>query len=108
MAAPGPSALSGLLTKLAQAAFGLGVASQVAQSAVYIVDGGHRAVVFDRARGVLDAISGEGMNFVIPWWQVRARSLSLLARMRACKREKARPHACALARAFRVTHRCAR
>mmetsp|Transcript_15953 Transcript_15953/g.49584 ORF Transcript_15953/g.49584 Transcript_15953/m.49584 type:complete len:276 (-) Transcript_15953:113-940(-) len=63
------SALSGVLTKVAQAAFGLGVASQLAQSAVYIVDGGHRAVVFDRARGVLESVSGEGLNFVLPWWQ---------------------------------------
>merc|ERR1712048_642296 len=33
------------------------------------VDGGHRAVVFDRFRGVLPDIAGEGTHFMIPWVQ---------------------------------------
>lgn len=33
------------------------------------VDGGERAVVFDRFRGVLDETAGEGTHFRIPWVQ---------------------------------------
>ena len=33
------------------------------------VDGGHRAVIFDRFRGVLDKTAGEGTHFIIPWIQ---------------------------------------
>lgn len=34
-----------------------------------IVDGGHRAVIFDRFQGVKDEISDEGTHFLIPWVQ---------------------------------------
>ena len=33
------------------------------------VDGGHRAVIFDRFRGVQDKVIGEGTHFLIPWVQ---------------------------------------
>lgn len=33
------------------------------------VDAGHRAVIFDRFRGVQDAVVGEGTHFLIPWVQ---------------------------------------
>lgn len=33
------------------------------------VDGGHRAVIFDRFRGVQEEVSGEGTHFLIPWVQ---------------------------------------
>lgn len=33
------------------------------------VDGGERAVLFDRFRGVLSTVSGEGTHFLIPWVQ---------------------------------------
>ena len=33
------------------------------------VDGGQRAVIFDRFRGVLQTVSGEGTHFLIPWVQ---------------------------------------
>lgn len=36
---------------------------------VSIVDAGHRAVIFDRFRGVQDTVAGEGTHFVIPWVQ---------------------------------------
>ena len=35
-----------------------------------IVDGGERAVLFDRFRGVLPTVSGEGTHFLIPWVQL--------------------------------------
>jgi len=42
----------------------------MAQSAVFTVDGGHRAVVFDRIQGVKkNVVLGEGMHFIIPFLQ---------------------------------------
>lgn len=33
----------------------------------YIVDGGHRAVIFDRFAGIKPDVIGEGTHFMIPW-----------------------------------------
>ena len=35
----------------------------------FLVDAGHRAVIFDRFRGVQDIVVGEGTHFLIPWVQ---------------------------------------
>lgn len=35
----------------------------------YSVDGGQRAVIFDRYRGVQKTSVGEGMHFLVPWLQ---------------------------------------
>lgn len=32
-----------------------------------IVDGGHRAVIFDRFQGIKPIVIGEGTHFMIPW-----------------------------------------
>jgi prohibitin 1 len=32
-----------------------------------IVDGGHRAVIFDRFQGIKPDVIGEGTHFMIPW-----------------------------------------
>lgn len=37
---------------------------------VFVVDGGERAVIFDRIRGVQTKVYGEGMHFIIPFLQV--------------------------------------
>lgn len=37
---------------------------------IFVVDGGERAVVFDRFRGVIEKVYGEGMHFIIPLVQV--------------------------------------
>ena len=72
--------------RLGQVGIGLAVAGGVAQSALYngtfkckilflkaahifAVDGGQRAVIFDRFAGVKEAIIGEGTHFLIPWVQ---------------------------------------
>ena len=34
-----------------------------------VVDGGERVVIFDRFRGVLSSVSGEGTHFLVPWVQ---------------------------------------
>ncbi|TKY68528.1 Prohibitin-3 [Spatholobus suberectus] len=57
------------LTNLARAAFGLGAAATLLNSSLYTVDGGQRAVLFDRFRGILDETVGEGTHFLIPWVQ---------------------------------------
>jgi hypothetical protein len=33
----------------------------------YLVDGGHRAVIFDRFQGIKQDVIGEGTHFMIPW-----------------------------------------
>lgn len=33
------------------------------------VDGGHRAVIFDRFQGIKELVVGEGTHFIIPWVQ---------------------------------------
>jgi prohibitin 1 len=58
-----------LFTRLGQLGVGLAVAGSVANSALFNVEGGHRAVMFDKFRGVLDEVVGEGTHFMIPWVQ---------------------------------------
>lgn len=58
-----------LLGRLGYVGIGLAVAGGVAQSALYNVDGGQRAVIFDRFSGVKPDVSGEGTHFLIPWVQ---------------------------------------
>ncbi|ESQ46882.1 hypothetical protein EUTSA_v10027882mg [Eutrema salsugineum] len=57
------------LSNLAKAAFGLGTAATVLNSSLFTVDGGERAVLFDRFRGVMDQTVGEGTHFLIPFLQ---------------------------------------
>jgi len=47
----------------------LAVGFSVAQSSIYDVKGGTRAVIFDRLAGVKDQVVGEGTHFLIPWLQ---------------------------------------
>jgi len=48
---------------------GLAIGGAVVNSALFNVDGGHRAVMFDRFTGVKPAVVGEGTHFMIPWVQ---------------------------------------
>lgn len=57
------------LTAIARAAFGLGVGATVLNSSLFTVDGGEKAVLFDRFRGVMEETVGEGTHFLIPWLQ---------------------------------------
>jgi len=36
---------------------------------MYTVDGGHRAIIFDRIGGIKNTIMSEGLHFRIPWFQ---------------------------------------
>jgi len=58
-----------LFNRLGQIGMGLAIGGAVVNSALYNVDGGHRAVMFDRFTGVKPAVIGEGTHFMIPWVQ---------------------------------------
>merc|ERR1711976_814917 len=63
------AAFGQIFNRIGQLGVGLALAGGVANSALYNVDGGHRAVMFDRFRGVLPDVTGEGTHFMIPWVQ---------------------------------------
>jgi len=60
---------SNILNNLAKGAIGIGAGVSLFQSSIYNVDGGFRAVMFDRLRGVQSGVKGEGTHFRIPWLQ---------------------------------------
>eukprot|EP00238_Polyblepharides_amylifera_P014904 CAMPEP_0196579168 /NCGR_PEP_ID=MMETSP1081-20130531/17994_1 /TAXON_ID=36882 /ORGANISM="Pyramimonas amylifera, Strain CCMP720" /LENGTH=280 /DNA_ID=CAMNT_0041898643 /DNA_START=95 /DNA_END=937 /DNA_ORIENTATION=- len=61
--------ISNVLNNVAKWAVGLGIAGSLAQTALFTVDGGERAVLFDRLQGVMPDTKSEGMHFLIPWLQ---------------------------------------
>lgn len=63
-----PKAVS-FLTNVTRVALGLGFGGTVLNATLFTVDGGQRAVLFDRVRGVMDDTVGEGTHFLIPWLQ---------------------------------------
>jgi len=52
-------------------------------NSIYTVQGGHRAVVFNRISGMKEEVYGEGLNFNIPWFErpiiydIRTRPVNL-------------------------------
>jgi len=54
---------------LSKLGIGIALAGGIASSALYNVDGGQRAVIFDRFTGVKEQIVSEGTHFLIPWVQ---------------------------------------
>lgn len=61
--------MSQVLNTISRLAVPVSVAVLVAQSSLYDVQGGQRAVIFDRFQGVKQQVVGEGLNFVVPWLQ---------------------------------------
>ena len=57
------------LSSLAKYAAVLGIGGSAVAASLYNVDGGERAVLFDRFRGVLPEASNEGTHFLVPWVQ---------------------------------------
>jgi len=51
------------------AVFWRGVMYRIHSVWLFAVDGGHRAVIFDRFRGIQQLTTGEGTHFLIPWVQ---------------------------------------
>jgi len=72
-----------LLNRLGQLGMGIAVGGVVINNALFNVDGGHRAVIFDRFAGVKADVVGEGTHFMIPWVQrpiiydIRARPMNI-------------------------------
>uniref|UniRef100_A0A7R9VF21 Prohibitin n=1 Tax=Chlamydomonas euryale TaxID=1486919 RepID=A0A7R9VF21_9CHLO len=62
-------ALVGMLNRVMKYAVGLGVTASALQTSLYNVDGGERAIIFDRFRGVLEDPVSEGTHFRVPWVQ---------------------------------------
>ncbi|TNN18945.1 Protein l(2)37Cc isoform 2 [Schistosoma japonicum] len=60
---------SGLFSALTKAGVGLLAAGSILPLVLYNVEGGHRAVIFDRFKGVRSDVRGEGTHFIIPWVQ---------------------------------------
>ena len=58
-----------ILRRLTVAGLALAGLGSVVQSTLYTVDGGHRAVIFDRFSGIKSKVIGEGTHFRIPWVQ---------------------------------------
>jgi len=61
--------LTQAVTRVFQIGFGASVVGGIVNSALYNVDAGHRAVIFDRFTGVKQTVVGEGTHFFIPWVQ---------------------------------------
>jgi len=75
-----------LMQSVARSAGGLAVAGGLAYAgsqSLYNVDGGHRAIVFNRVVGMKETVYGEGLNFNIPWFErpivydIRTRPVNL-------------------------------
>ena len=82
----GPGRGAGAAKAASRAAGSLIVAGGLgygAYNSVFTVDGGHRAVVFNRLLGMKDTIYNEGLNFNIPWFErpiiydIRTRPVNL-------------------------------
>jgi prohibitin 1 len=61
--------MAALLNRLGQLGMGVAIGGAVINSALFNVDGGHRAVIFDRFQGIKKEVVGEGTHFMIPWVQ---------------------------------------
>mmetsp|Transcript_5875 Transcript_5875/g.10518 ORF Transcript_5875/g.10518 Transcript_5875/m.10518 type:complete len:322 (+) Transcript_5875:171-1136(+) len=82
----GPGRGAGAAKAASRAAGSLMVAGGLgygAYNSLYTVDGGHRAIVFNRVVGMKDQIYNEGLNFNIPWFErpvvydIRTRPVNL-------------------------------
>jgi len=62
----GAAAAAAKATTALVAAAGLGYG---AYNSVFTVQGGHRAVMFNRITGMKETVYGEGLNFNIPWFE---------------------------------------
>ncbi|KAG0167672.1 Prohibitin-1, subunit of the prohibitin complex (Phb1p-Phb2p) [Apophysomyces sp. BC1034] len=61
--------MAAVLQTIAKYAIPVGLAIGGVQSAMYDVQGGYRAVIFDRIQGVKTDSIGEGTHFLVPWLQ---------------------------------------
>jgi len=60
---------SSFLSRVARLSIGLGVIGTGVNYSMYNVEGGHRAVIFNRLGGVSQDVIPEGTHFLVPWFQ---------------------------------------
>lgn len=58
-----------IFSTISKLGVGLATIGGFASSAMYTVNGGHKAVIFDRFTGVKDKVVGEGTHFLVPFVQ---------------------------------------
>ncbi|KAF3991294.1 hypothetical protein FT663_02795 [Candidozyma haemuli var. vulneris] len=58
-----------VLDRISSLAIPAGLTFALVQASIYDVEGGKRAVIFDRLSGVQSKVIGEGTHFAIPWLQ---------------------------------------
>lgn len=63
------SLFGGPLGRLAKYSVAAGAAGWMLQSSLYNVEPGHRALIYDHVRGILDKVQPEGTHFRIPYLQ---------------------------------------
>lgn len=74
-----PKGAGGLAARLATVAVGGGLIIYGAANSLFNVEGGHRAIVFNRLVGIKEQVYHEGTHFMIPWierpivYDIRAR-----------------------------------
>jgi len=79
----GPQRAAAAAARSVGALIGTGALAYGAYNSVYTVEGGHRAVVYNRIVGMKSTIYGEGLNFNIPWFErpiiydIRTRPVNL-------------------------------
>lgn len=61
--------LMNLATRIGQIGLGAALVGSVVNNALYNVDAGYKAVIFDRFAGVKNLVVGEGTHFFVPWVQ---------------------------------------
>lgn len=64
-----PNVPQSMITALGRIAAGLTVGGFLVSSCIYDVEGGYRAVIFDRVNGVSKKVYSEGTHFLVPWVQ---------------------------------------
>lgn len=65
----GPKRAANAAAKATTALVGAGALGYGAYNSVFTVDGGHRAVIFNRIVGMKHTVYNEGLNFNIPWFE---------------------------------------
>ena len=79
----GPQRAATALASSVTALAGAGLLAYGAYHSMYTVQGGQRAVVFNRLVGMKDTVYGEGLNFNVPWlerpviFDIRTRPVNL-------------------------------
>lgn len=58
--------MAALLNRLGWLGVGVAASGVIANTALYNVEGGRRAVLFDQFQGVSDKVRGEGTHFIVP------------------------------------------